>query len=513
MLYNLYCILLRVNIVIKRSFCLILSLLIAISVVFSVGCGEKSFTVRFHANGGVLVSGEEVQTVTDASQLVPPVYEREGYVLSFDKVLKNITKDTEVFAVWSPINYKLTFDGDEGVFHQITISISLGKKLPELPVPEKAGYIFVGWYIGETHITSGFTWTFTEDKKAVARYVLDDGYTYSITYDLDGGELIEPKTYYTAEEPNFTLKEPIKKGYDFIGWKENGEGEAVKNKVIESGTTGNLSFTATYAPKTYEVSFNSNVVGTTYENISVIYDSELGELPTPTKDGHLFLGWYYGETPVVSGQKWTYAENIALVAKWQEKDGQTFSITYDLKGGAIDNPKTIYKSYEDDFYLQTPIKDGYVFKGYVKEGETEVVNPVTIKKGTTGNLKFTAVWEKLYVFKFELKRSVRCIIGGNVVYKTAYCTVNGKDYLPDISLTLGEKIILPMPSIVNTEDFTFTRNKFWIIDVPTEELNGRAPDDVGLVIYSGDVVTEEIIKHEKDGVITVRPRIRPTDFS
>jgi hypothetical protein len=95
-----------------------------------------------------------------------------------------------------------------------------------------------------------------------------------------------------------------------------------------------------------------------------------------------------------------------------------------------------------------------------------------------------------------------------VIYKTAYCTVNGKDYLPGISLTLGEKIILPTPILVNTDDYQFGYSKYWIIDVPTEELNGRTPDDAGLVIYSGDVVTEEIIKYEKDGVITVRPRIR-----
>ncbi len=497
----------------KRSISFILSLLMLLSVVFFSAC-RKEFTVRFHANGGTLVSGEEVQTVKDAKEIIPPVYEKEGYILSFDKIIENITEDAEVYAVWTPINYKLSFDANGGTFFNKTISIALGEKLSNLPIPTKDGYIFTGWYIGETLITDGYKWNFTEDKLAKATYVEDDDETFSITYDLGGGVLDNIKTYYSKSEGEFVLSSPTKDGYEFLGWRKDGETEIKNPMTVLSGTEGNLKFIACYSPKTYEVSFDANGGSQIATKISAIFDKEIGALPTPTKDGFVFLGWFYGEKQVVSGLIWNISESVTLVAKWKEEDGQTFSITYDLGGGKLENLKNHYSSTEEDFYLPTPSKDGYVFKGYIKDGETEVVNPVTIKKGTTGNLKFMAVWERLYVFRFELSREVRRMVSGKVFYTTAYCTVNGKSYVDDIRLVEGQTLNLPKPSVVNEDEDQFFYNfetkkyMYWVIDVPKEELGGAIPDSKALVIYSGDVVTKDLLRYaDEDGVITIRPRI------
>ncbi len=500
----------------KRSFCLLLALLTALSVVFTSACGEREFTVRFFANGGTLVSGEEVQIVSNASEIIPPVYEKEGYLLSFDKIIKNIKGDTEVHAVWSPIYYKLTFDGDGGTFYNKTISIALNEKLSNLPVPEKEGYIFVGWTIDETQIFDGYKWTFTQDKVAKANYVIDDGYTYSITYDLAGGKLENPKTYYTFSDDTFTLLEPQKTGYEFTGWIREGETDINKTVVIEKGSTGNLKFTATYSAKSYSISFNANGGTAVSSVLDVTFDQEMGALPTTQKTGYIFLGWFYGETQILSGQKWNVADSVVLEAKWRAEDGQTFSITYDLAGGKLESPKNTYSSIENDFYLQTPTKEGYIFKGYLKDGEEEVVKTVIIRTGTTGNLKFTAVWEREYILRFELSRKVRLRDDAVV-----YCTVNGNSFYPDIRFTIGQTIVLPVPKVSSVppkfelDEFGFSYNStkgayiYWIIDVKEEELNGTSPDNVGYEIYNGDVITSEIEKYATDGVIIIRPRIRP----
>ena len=58
--------------------------------------------VTFNGNGGTLVSGEEVQKVTEGESAVAPTYEREGYeFVGFDVDYENPTDDITVTAVWN----------------------------------------------------------------------------------------------------------------------------------------------------------------------------------------------------------------------------------------------------------------------------------------------------------------------------------------------------------------------------------------------------------------------------
>lgn len=69
---------------------------------------------------------------------------------------------------------------------------------------------------------------------------------YTITYDLDGGTASNPSTY-TIETETFMLSNPIKAGYVFAGWTGTGLNEATKDVTIEKGSTGNRTYTATWA--------------------------------------------------------------------------------------------------------------------------------------------------------------------------------------------------------------------------------------------------------------------------
>ena len=55
------------------------------------------------------------------------------------------------------------------------------------------------------------------DNSIINLYAIWDKGEYSITYDLDGGHAIN-KTAYDVEAENFTLENPLKKGYEFTGW-------------------------------------------------------------------------------------------------------------------------------------------------------------------------------------------------------------------------------------------------------------------------------------------------------
>ncbi|MGN0240998.1 MAG: MBG domain-containing protein, partial [Candidatus Weimeria sp.] len=77
-----------------------------------------------------------------------------------------------------------------------------------------------------------------------------------------------------------------------------------------------------------------------------------------------------------------------------EKPVTTYRITYYLNGGtASGNPGT-YTEKTDSFTLNAPVREGYTFAGWTKNNSDTLLTAVTVKKGTTGNLVFTAHWKK-----------------------------------------------------------------------------------------------------------------------
>ena len=68
---------------------------------------------------------------------------------------------------------------------------------------------------------------------------------YTITYNLDGGTA-NNKTSYNIETATFTLSNPTKNGYVFVGWTGSNGTTPQKNVSIAKGTTGNKSYTAIF---------------------------------------------------------------------------------------------------------------------------------------------------------------------------------------------------------------------------------------------------------------------------
>ena len=83
----------------------------------------------------------------------------------------------------------------------------------------------------------------------------------------------------------------------------------------------------------------------------------------------------------------------------------TYFITYDLNGGNYDsgysNPLT-YNIESDNITLINPKKEGYVFDGWTGSNSKEPQKDVTIYKGSTGDRKYTANYERdNYLFEIE----------------------------------------------------------------------------------------------------------------
>ena len=125
--------------------------------------------------------------------------------------------------------------------------------------------------------------------------------TYEITYSLDGGQLAtDNPSNYTEETESFTLTNPTKDYYDFIGWSGTGlTGNNNTTVTISRGSTGDREYTANYTPTNYTITYN-NTDGATFESANPAtynVETETFTLNNPTRTSCEFLGWTYeGQT-------------------------------------------------------------------------------------------------------------------------------------------------------------------------------------------------------------------------
>ena len=115
--------------------------------------------------------------------------------------------------------------------------------------------------------------------------------TYTITYNLNGGSVSNPITY-SEITGTFTLNQPIKTGYTFLGWTGSNGSTPQLVVTIEQGSTGNKEYIANYIANTYTIIFDANGGEGTMADQVFIYDvSQALRLNAYTRDGFVFKKW------------------------------------------------------------------------------------------------------------------------------------------------------------------------------------------------------------------------------
>jgi uncharacterized repeat protein (TIGR02543 family) len=162
------------------------------------------------------------------------------------------------------------------------------------------------------------------------------------------------------------------------------------NKDHESaGSTGGA-----YLPYTTDFSVEENQARflAAMNGVKSVY--EYGEeLPTPTKEGYEFLGWYVGETKVekVNGE-------LVLTAKWQEivVAPTKYNLTLNLNSGVLENIPTEYEV-ATGLVLPVPTREGFEFLGWFDNAELTGEAVTEIAAGSEGNKEFYAKWAEKVV--------------------------------------------------------------------------------------------------------------------
>lgn len=123
-------------------------------------------------------------------------------------------------------------------------------------------------------------------------------------------------------------------------------------------------------------------------------------LPTPTKIGYKFLGWFDNEECEGSAysqiDKSEANSDKEFWAKW-EADAQTYSVSLHLNGGNFKTGFSNITSYNPGTVVALPEveREGYVFDGWYELADFSG-SPVTeILANATGNKDFYAKWSKI----------------------------------------------------------------------------------------------------------------------
>ena len=246
----------------------------------------------------------------------------------------------------------------------------------------KNGYTQIGWICNDVEydfdeeivVTSSMTFT-----------PLWEVEVYPIMYTLYEGQADNPATYTILDE--IEISNPVRPGYNFLGWLGTSLSEPTMNLVITLGSYGTRNYEAVWRLIPYSIEYDLDG-GTLIDNITtftvVTPDIVLSE---PVKVGYTFDHWTKDDIIVTKISKGTIGD-VSLKAVWSIVN---YSITYNLDGGSLSSPKTSYTVLEETT-LATPEKEGFVFGG-LYESKSTVGNSISkILVGSTGNVQLYATW-------------------------------------------------------------------------------------------------------------------------
>ena len=320
----------------------------------------------------------------------------------------------------------VTFNPNGGTVSPQTKLVVNGSAYGTLPTPVRSGYTFLGWYtpgVGSTRIDASLTVKLTSDITLYARWGADSvDKKYTVTFNPNGGKVTPTAKQYEANAVLGTLPTPTRTGYKFDGWytaRTGGTKISSAKKV-----TANMTLYAHWTQNTAKITITLNANGgkVSKPSVSVAKNTAyLSQLPTPTRAGYEFSGWYTaksGGTKITSVTKATV--NRTIYARWtkivEEKD-TTCQVTFNASGGTVFQKRKIVlqgSRYRD---LPTPTRNGYQFLGWytAASGGTKVANTTKVTKSTNHTLY--ARWSKNAVTVRTAKS------GGWTVYVPPYCRV------------------------------------------------------------------------------------------
>ena len=228
-----------------------------------------------------------------------------------------------------------------------------------------------------------------------------------VTFNANGGSVTISNKKVFINTPYGTLPTPVRNGYIFEGWYTSSNGGTkitsstnvtlaanqtlyahwVKDKEDEEETA---KLTITFDPMGGKVSPTSK---------KGEFNTPYGSLPTPTRNGYVFLGWYTvkggGGNEVTSTHYVMKNYDHTLYAHWDVSDDQTCIITYNANGGIEPpSPQTVNEGERVTISNEKLSRSGYEFLGWAKKASSNKADYTPGQKVTINeDITLYAVWK------------------------------------------------------------------------------------------------------------------------
>ena len=397
-----------------------------------------NYTVRFNGNGSISgTMADQKMTYDIAANLTANAFKKTGYVFSgwattasgkatySDKQsVKNLTTTNgatiNLYAVWTPITYTIKFNGNNstsGLMSNLAMTYDTAKTLTSNAY-KRTGYTFNGW--NTTADGSGAKFT---DKQSVKNLTTTQGATvnlyaqwtpisYAVKFNGNGstsGSMSNQNFVYDKAQAltanAFKREFTITYNYNYSGATNSTAKASAAFNGWATTASGKVAYTDKQSVK--NLSSTSGAV----VNVYAKWTDKAVTLPTPTRTGYVFDGWY---TSASSGSKigsgggsYTPSKDITVYAHWTPI---SYTIKFNGNGstsGTMSNLSMTYdvaKTLTANAYNRT----GYTYAGWNTKADgtgtaysdKQSVKNLTATQGATVNLY--AQWKPIgYSVKFN----------------------------------------------------------------------------------------------------------------
>lgn len=466
---------------------------------------ENSYNIEFNANGGAgsmapMTVPFSVKTNLTANAFSRPGYSFKEWATVADGMGNTYADGAEVmglsgsatvnlYAQWTQNIYEVTFkykdSGGADVTEKSSVRGYEAAIAPDVSVVDTwRDNRFVGWRPEDfSHVVSNMT--------VVAQY--EEVLYYVIRFNPGEGTGNMPDMVVPYEtRTNLALCAFSRSGYSFKEWLSNyggydhrfGDGQSI-NKLV-NGSNILLGFTAQWTQNVYQVTFDTNGGGAaSFAFKSVTFDETYGGLPSATRTGYTFGGWYTaasGGDEVTSGTVVSTAGDHVLYAHWTPI---SYNVAFAANGGSGLEMPTERHSYDEKFNLPA---NAYTRTGYAFGSWTNTLGEVFSDCATVSNL--TAVVDAtstLYAAWSPVRYVVHFRPNGGWGYEGE---------MPDGTATYDIGYVLPSN--------TFTRTGYLF--------DGWATNGIGAVVY-GDGETVVNLADVQDAVVDLYAQWSPITYT
>ena len=220
-----------------------------------------------------------------------------GTVYTDKQTVKNLTSVRDevitMYAQWTPNPYQVAYNANNGTGEMANQNFvyDVAQNLTQNAFT-RTGYTFEGWNskadgTGTPYADMQEVVNLTAQRdKVVTMYAQWKPIAYAITYNLNGGEVAtENPATYTIETPNFTLMNPTREGYTFLGWTGTDLLDVTQAVTIVKGSIGDRTYTANWQLNEYKVTIAATVNGSVEAStLTPLHGEDVVLTITPVQD-------------------------------------------------------------------------------------------------------------------------------------------------------------------------------------------------------------------------------------